>query len=181
MTTESRRLLPGLLGLILILAAPTWASEPNGAGTAAPDARAAFESLKGLEGEWHGTTRRGNAATLRYQVIAGGHSVLEEFRETMGEREISMHTVYHLDGEELMLTHYCISNNQPRMRADLAGLPDLLRFEFMDATNLAAPGDGHMRRAVIELKADDRIVNAWTYRKDGEDQYTETIDWRRRK
>jgi hypothetical protein len=28
-----------------------------------------------------------------------------------------MVSAYHLDGEDLLLTHYCIANNQPTLRA----------------------------------------------------------------
>lgn len=178
---KRRLIVPALLALFLTCPASAWGEEAVDPSTPVPDAEQAFEKLKSLEGEWQGTTRRGNDARLTVQVIAGGHAVMEEFQETMGERVMSMHTIYHLDGDTLMLTHYCVSNNQPRMRADLGGLPEALRFEFLDATNLASPDAGHMHRAMIEFQGSDRIVNAWTYRKDGEDQYTETIEWERRR
>ncbi|HEX2252933.1 MAG TPA: hypothetical protein VHQ65_06680 [Thermoanaerobaculia bacterium] len=169
--------IPLLLGAAIAVASP--ADTPGASeGTTA---QAAFERLKGLEGEWHGKSRRGNDAILTYQVIAGGNTVMEEYREIGEKGEISMHTLYHLDGEALMLTHYCISANQPRMRADLSGAPEKLQFDLVDVTNLASPAAGHMARAVLELKGADRLVNAWTYRQNGKDQYTETIEWQRRR
>lgn len=168
-----------LLSLAALLAAPgarTADGDPPADVTAA---QAAFDRLKGLEGVWTGASGRGNAATLTYEVIAGGHAVMEEFTETSGENEISMHTIYHLDGDTLMLTHYCVSNNQPRMRADLTGWPERITFELFDVTNLSSPADGHMYRAVLELQDTDRLTKAWTYRQDGADRFTERIEWKR--
>lgn len=172
------RVLIPIMGVLVSFAA--LAAGDDGRAAEVSAAQAAFDRLKALEGEWYGTSGRGNAATLSYQVIAGGHTLMEEFRETLDEREISMHTLYHLDGETLMLTHYCISNNQPRMRADLSGFPERIRFELLDVTNLSSPAEGHMYRAVLELAGDDRLVNAWTYRQDGEERFTERIEWQRK-
>jgi hypothetical protein len=49
-----------------------------------------------------------------------------------------MVTVYHQDGQDLRMTHYCSAKNQPRMKASSVS-PDgnVVSFEFVDATNLA--------------------------------------------
>ena len=51
---------------------------------------------------------------MAYELIAGGNTLLE--RETV-DKMLPMITVYHLDGDRLLLTHYCMLNNQPRMQA----------------------------------------------------------------
>ncbi|MEM9558640.1 MAG: hypothetical protein AAGC60_30605 [Acidobacteriota bacterium] len=141
-------------------------------------AAAALERMKTLEGSWEGTTGRGKPATLVVRVVAGGTAVMEEYSEGAGT--MGMMTLYHLDGEDLMLTHYCISNNQPRMRADLAKSEDgALYFEFFDSTNLQDPMAGHMRRARIQIVDENTLSNAWTYRQGGEDVFTEAIEWQR--
>lgn len=164
---------------VLVAAGAAVAGErgSNAVDGEAAKARAAFERLKSLAGEWQGETGRGKPATLTYEVIAGGHTVMEEYRA--GAAEQSMYTLYHLDGDRLMLTHYCVSNNQPRMEADLSGAPGEIRFEFFDATNLDDPNEGHMRRARIRFHDDDHISNAWTFRSKGEDAFTEATDWTR--
>ena len=43
-------------------------------------------------------------------------------------------TTYHLDGDALMLTHYCGLGNQPRLR--LTGHGPQLQFARFDATDL---------------------------------------------
>jgi hypothetical protein len=141
-------------------------------------AAAALAKLKSLAGEWRGENPKGQKTTLSYRTIAGGTAVLEEFRFAGSEQ--SMLTIYHLDGERLMLTHYCISNNQPRMRAELpASEPDVLRFVFLDATNLASPGDGHMHRAMIRFIDENHIANEWTFSQGGKDQFSEGARYER--
>jgi hypothetical protein len=127
------------------------------------DTSVAFERLKTLVGEWrsdHGTE------TLSYELIAGGSALLE--RDTAPDRP-AMLTLYHPDGNRLMLTHYCMAGNQPRMLAKSfdAGT-DELAFEFLDATNLAGPGVGHMHTVKIRFVADGRIETEWQFYEHGQ-------------
>ena len=59
-------------------------------------------------------TRKKSAVALRYRLIAADSVLVEtDFPGTAKE----MLTMYHRDGDQLMLTHYCRCGNQPRMRA----------------------------------------------------------------
>ena len=53
----------------------------------------------------------------RYAVTAAGSAVVET---VFPGTEHEMVTVYHADGSDLVLTHYCMEGNQPRMRAKAA-------------------------------------------------------------
>ena len=68
-----------------------------------------------------------------------------------------MTSVYHLDGDDLRLTHYCNAGNQPRMIAD-EYRSQSLSFGFVDVTNLKAPGAYHTRTLDIEFLDDDHVV-----------------------
>ena len=169
-------------GRVAWLAAFAAVCSQSAAAAAGPDGPAAawLGRLKTLEGEWKGRTAAGKPATLSYKTIAGGTAVMEifSFGETQGPT--SMYTVYHLDGENLMLTHYCISNNQPRMRAQLPSEdPSILRFSFVDATNLAKPEQGHMYKAELRIVDDRHIANEWTYRQNGKDSFSEAVQYER--
>lgn len=156
------------------------ASAPS-APTAAPDTPAVswLKKLKTLEGEWKGTTPGGKAVRLSYTTIAGGTAVMEVFGYADGGPG-SMYTLYHLDGDHLMLTHYCVSNNQPRMRAELPSQdPNVLRFSFLDVTNLKSPQAGHMHRAMLRVIDENHIANEWTYRKDEKDAFSEGAQYER--
>jgi len=58
-----------------------------------------------------------------------------------------MTSAYHLDKEDLRMTHYCAAGNQPRLKAGSIDLSkNLFRFDFVDITNLASPDRTSTRR-----------------------------------
>ncbi len=127
-----------------------------------PESKAApgLEKLKSLAGDWQGKDSKGGALKVSYQLISNGSSVMETL---MPAKEPSMVTIYHLDGDNLMMTHYCSMANQPRMRAAAApGDVKKLDFSFVDATNLASPSDAHMHNLVITFQDKDHISQEWT-------------------
>lgn len=139
----------------------------------------AFAQLKTLIGTWQGENGDGEKTAKIYRLVANG-TVLQEEYDVEGRDDRSMTTMYHLDGDRLLLTHYCVANNQPRMQADLsAGDSSTLRFEFRDATNLASPEDGHMHRAVIDFVDHSHMAQAWTFQRDGKEAFTETVRYER--
>jgi hypothetical protein len=77
-----------------------------------------------------------------------------------------MVTVYHADGRDLVLTHYCVNGNQPRMRARDASGPRVA-FAFDGGVNVDARRGRHMHSAVFEFLGADEIRNAWTEHADG--------------
>jgi hypothetical protein len=127
----------GLAGVVCLLgsAYATDAPAPDAAGPRM------FERMRGLAGSWEGTFEwsggRTGAGKLRatYYVTGNGSALVEDL--LMGEGDApSMTTVYHLDGPELRMTHFCAAQNQPRLKATqidvAAGAVD---FAFVDVTN----------------------------------------------
>jgi hypothetical protein len=79
-----------------------------------------------------------------------------------------MVTMYHLDGDQLMMTHYCMANNQPRMRADAStSSPTSINFRLIDVTNLSSPDAGHMVGLKIDWKDADHVTTHWTWSQKG--------------
>ena len=146
----------------------------HGAGTQAEtaiDAKTAFTRLQSLVGEWEAKTPSGGKMPVTYELIACGTALVE--RET-AENMPAMETVYHLDGGRLMLTHYCMMGNQPRMQAR-AFNPETgeLKFEFVDVTNLASPGAGHMHNATLRLIDNNHLDTNWQLYENGQPKLTE--------
>ena len=133
------------------------------------NAAPAFEKLKALVGHWEATTDKGKASAT-YQLVAGGSALLER-TEVAGERE--MITVYHLDGNRLLLTHYCEAGNQPRMQAGpFDPKANEIDFRFLDATNLSSPDAGHMHNVVIKFNGPNEVAEDWTFYQGGKPGFT---------
>jgi hypothetical protein len=143
-------------------------------------ATAAFEHLKGLAGDWESKATDGKKSHTHYEVVSGGSAVVERFvDDTIGAAN-AMETVYYLDGDRLLLTHYCMAHNQPRMQAEsFDPATGELRFAFLDATGLASPATGHMHNVSFRF-ADANHFNAdWQFFQDGKPKMTESIQYTR--
>ena len=121
-----------------------------------------FERMKGLVGAWQGTSKDGKTVTATYVLVADGSAVMETLETGEGS---PMVTVFHPDGSRVMMTHYCSAHKQPRMRADAAAAePKALTFNFVDATNLSSPADGHMEKLVVSFVDADHFTEEWTFK-----------------
>jgi len=157
------------LGLVLVISALPAAAEGL-------DAQAAFDSLAALEGSWKGVPE-GDGEEAKAEAEAAGE-VVHEFRlsaagtvvmETMGPgTPHEMINMYHLDGEELVLTHYCAGGNQPTMRLDReSSSAGRFVFDFTGGTNLDPAVDKHIHSAEIVLGEPGRITSIWEAFADG--------------
>jgi hypothetical protein len=72
-------------------------------------------------------------------------------------------TMFHLDGERLVLTHYCDAGNQPRMVATTSPDGKTITFNFLDATNLLSSQMGYMQRVVFSLIDADHHTEMWEF------------------
>ena len=164
MLEKSRRIVP-LAVLVLSLGAGVGATAPP-AGNARP-ASAALERFKALAGEWVAAedaemVKKGDLVA-RYAVTAGGSAVVET---VFPGKEHEMVTVYHADGADLVLTHYCMEGNQPRMRAKNAR-GSRFDFAYDGGTNIDPQRDRHMHSASLDLRGADEIRSVWTELADG--------------
>jgi len=137
------------------------------AGLAQSAAQQSFDALKGLTGEWRGKDTLGHQVEVTCRAISGGSAVLREFMEPSQKED--MVTMFHVDGDRLLLTHYCSAGNQPRMKGILSPDGKTITFDFVDATNLPSPKAGHMRRLVIHILSPDHHTEEWTFVENGKE------------
>lgn len=136
------------------------------ASPAPADARGAFRRLKALAGTWHGEGSDARTGTvfipdmaIEYRVTGGG-SVLTELANAGTDDE--MLSVFHLDGDRLILQHYCSAGSQPRLelvRADSTGL----WFDLTGGTGFDPETDGHIHTARFIIGPGDRLDSYWTW------------------
>lgn len=137
-------------------------------------ARAAYERFKALEGEWVGKSTKGWEERVSYTTIAAGSCVLETSFDAHPNE--TMLTLVHLDGDRLMLTHYCVAKNQPRLIASrISDEGREILFTFLDATNLSSRDAGHMDSCRVVFESPDRVTTQWTWYQNGKETWMEEI------
>ncbi len=136
------------------------------------DAKAAFARLKTLAGTWKTQIEGHHAAkakenkdghaepvTVTFKLTGAGSAVVEtQFPGTGHE----MTSVYHLDGDDLRMTHYCAMGNQPQVKLDRAhSRPDHLIFLFDGGTNLDPKKDMHIHGLTMTFQKDGHVTSDW--------------------
>lgn len=122
------------------------------------------ERVKTLAGTWEGQSPEGAHVTT-FAVSSNGSAVRElMFPGTPHE----MTNMYHMDGDSLLMTHYCAMGNQPRMRATVGRDPNELRFEFDGVSNLRAEDEMYMGSMTMTIVDQDHIKQVWHHYVKGE-------------
>jgi hypothetical protein len=155
---------------------------PTTAPSTAPSSPAllAFENFKSQAGVWEGRSSKGWTERLSLRTMAKGSCVMEVSQFAHGPDDDGMVTMYHMDGPHLMLTHYCMAQNQPRMRAtEISADGKTVVFTFLDGTNMPSRDKGHMDKAVFHFDGPDAMRSQWTFYANGKEQWMEEINYRR--
>jgi hypothetical protein len=172
------------LAVLTALAGETVAGEPVAgepvAGAPPPltpiepeQSAAAFERIKGMQGTWSGVSTKGWEEQVTYREIAAGSCVLETSFDAHPDE--TMLTLYHMHRGDLLLTHYCVAKNQPRLRATAASSDgSTIEFTFLDATGIPSRDEGHMDRLVMTFGG-DAVRKQWFWYSAGNESPMERI------
>jgi hypothetical protein len=132
------------------------------------DASKALDQLKSLAGDWEGTAQWTGARTgsypmnASYYVTGNGSAVVENL---IAEKTPVMTSIYHLDGNDLRLTHFCGAQNQPRLKAKRIDLDHkAFDFDFVDITNLKSADAPHVHGLEIRLLDPNHIAVTFLFR-----------------
>jgi len=143
------------------------------AAWAAQAAPPALDRFKALEGDWvaaeDGPMAKKGDLVARYRLTGAGTAVVEDIFPGTPH---AMTTVYHADGADLVLTHYCMGGNQPRMRAKPSGDTRTVAFAFDGGTNLDPAKDEHMHAATFTFLSADEIRSEWVEHAGGKPKMT---------
>src|SRR5438093_5403721 len=124
----------------------------------------AFDRLAALQGEWQGIAD-GRKTTLIYTLTANGSTLMEQCRPEKGHEMITMFTV---DGDHLIATHYCSARNQPQMAtAAISDAQKPLAFSLVRVTGLKSPDDFHNTGLTVIQENNDHLTQEWSYQHKG--------------
>jgi hypothetical protein len=133
--------------------------------SAKPNSVQAFEQLASLVGEWKGT-QGDTEIKLTYTVVASGSVLMEESRPAGQE---AMVTMFSVDGDHILATHYCSVRNQPHMTTGpITESPGkTLAFSLTHVTGMNTPGDWHNTGLTVTLEDQQHLTQVWTYEYEG--------------
>ncbi|MGE3804368.1 MAG: hypothetical protein AB7K24_06825 [Gemmataceae bacterium] len=122
-----------------------------------PNTNPTFEKMKKMVGTWVAADKDGKPTDQVVSVIkltAGGSTLHETI---FPGQPMEMVSIYTCDGPDLIMTHYCVLGNQPRMKADPKSPANQIIFKFAGGTNLDPKKDKHMHGATLTFIDDDHV------------------------
>ncbi len=147
------------------------------AALAQSDAQKSFTALKDLSGTWKGPVTAtpkppewdNKPVWVSMRVTSRGNTIVHEIKEP-GTPDDPKHddpiTTLYLDGDQLLLTHYCDAGNRPRMVGKMSPDGKKVEFDFLDLSG--GTQYGHMHHAVFTFVDANHHTEDWTYMEPGD-------------
>lgn len=161
-------------------------------GAPKSDAQKSFDQLKTLAGTWQATVttdppmkEMGNGASAKVllRVASRGNSLVHEMGELGRQDDPTKYdhpiTMFYLDNDRLILTHYCDAGNRPRMAARTSPDGKTVEFDFLDVAGNTQYG--HMEHAVFTLIDANHHTEDWTFKLKGDKVVHAHMDLQREK
>ena len=176
--------------VFVLMAAAAFAAD-----AAAPiqsEAQKSFDKIKSLAGTWEGpvTTvpkmeEMGNntRTQVSLRVTSRGNALVHEMKAAGQADDPTKYdhpvTMFYLDNDRLLLTHYCDAGNRPRMAARTSADGKTVEFDFVDVAG--GTQYGHMDHAVFTIIDDNHHIEDWTYLMPGDKPMHAHFDLQRAK
>ena len=148
--------LPAVLILIVLaLGSGTALAQTNAA--APSDAQKTFEKMKSLTGAWHGTIMN-IPIDVTMRLASSGTAILHEGNTDGGRPPNHEITMFYVEGDRLLATHYCDGGNRARFEGKLSPDGKTIDFSFLDVTG-STQGGLVKRMAFTMIDADKHVVD----------------------
>jgi hypothetical protein len=131
-----------------------------------------LQHLKELIGDWQATRKNGQTVRVSYRLVARDTVLVESWLPGTGRETL---TLYHMDKDDLLATHYCALGNQPRLRLRVPSTAGVFAFDFVSATNLPDAKAAHQQRFEIRIRNADCVVRSETYVDHGKGESEEIV------
>ncbi len=144
--------------LIILVATAAVASpqEPPKTASAPSDAKKAFNTIKTLAGSWQGSI--GDLSTqVTIRVTSAGGAIMHDAFMAKTNKI----TMFYLEGDRLLLTHYGGEGNRPRFEGKLTPDGKSIEFSFLDVAG--GTQRGLMKRMMFTIVDANNHVIEVTY------------------
>ena len=155
-----RTLMPTLL--ICLSASAVVLAQDNQPKTASPqsEAKKAFAKLKTLAGSWQGTVMD-IPLNFTIRAASSGTAILHEGNTTKEGPPKNEITMFYVNGDRLLATHYCDAGNRSNMEGKLSADGNAIEFSFLDV--VGSTRGGYLKDIVITLTDADHHIAAFTF------------------
>ena len=151
-----------MAALLICLLTATVLAQDNPPKTASTqsDAKKALAKLKTLAGSWQGTIMD-TPITLTIRAASSGTVVLHEANTSGGRPPNHEITMFYLDGDRLLVTHYCDAGNRSRLEGKISADEKAIEFSFLDIAG--STRGGYLKDMVITMIDADHHIIAFTF------------------
>jgi hypothetical protein len=179
-----------LLSVVVLAISPVSFAKSDAQSSANSDAQKSFEALKTVAGSWEGTVTvdppqpgMGGPVHVSLRETSRGHALVHEMQEAGTPLDAKHYdhpvTMVYVEGDRLLLTHYCDAGNRPRMTGKLSADGKKVDFEFLDISG--STDYGHMHHAVFTTIDSNHHMEDWTYMMPGDKPMHAHFDLQRTK
>jgi hypothetical protein len=140
--------------------------DPPKTTSAQADAKAAFAKLKTLTGSWQGTVMN-LPITFTIRAASSGTVLLHEGHTSAAGPPKNEITMFYLNGDRLLATHYCDAGNRTNLEGKLSGDENaLVEFSFLEV--VGSTRGGYLKdMAITMVDADHHVVTLTFIMPDG--------------
>src|SRR5688500_16548839 len=139
--------------------------KPSGAAGAQSDAKKAFEKLKTLAGSWQGTIMN-ISINITIRAASSGTAILHEGNTDGGGPPKHEITMFYVDGDRLLATHYCDAGNRARLEGKMTPDGKKIEFSFLDVAG-STRGGLVKRMAFTIIDANKHVIELTFIMPDG--------------
>ena len=136
--------------------------------------------IKALVGDWvelGPEGKVGSTVVSSYALTSGGTAIREVI---FPGSDHEMTTMYSLEGEDVLVTHFCVLGNTPKYRARNQGDKRLV-YECLGGANIASENDKHMHWGSVTVVDADHIQTEWLHFENGKQTHKVSLNLVRKK
>ncbi len=119
-----------------------------------------FQQMARYEGQWKVSGNQNQDLSITFDVAANDTVLVETWRYKGKTHAL---TLYTLNQDQLMATHYCPHGNQPTLVMNSDVKKNLINFKFQSAAGLSDVDKAYLRQLSFELDGTEKLKRSEVY------------------
>jgi len=159
------KILPAFIICLVVALSHGTAGAQTTSKPAPSDAQKAFDQMKTMAGSWQGTILN-IPINVTIRLASSGTAILHEATTDGGRPPNHEITMFYIESDRLLATHFCDGDNRARFEGKLSADGKTSEFNFLDVTG-NTKGGLVKRMAFTMIDANKQVVEFTFIRPDG--------------